>query len=79
MDKQMIDNVHDLVDYSMHDLFIVTKNYKTETVNIYIGFFEKPVEIKLPVADIIKLKHSAKGFFKYLREKITEGIKERIK
>lgn len=78
MTKQMIDDVYDLVDITIRDMFLVTRDYKTETVNICFGFFEKPIEIKLQVADIVKLKNSAKGFFKYLREKITEGLKERI-
>jgi len=76
MDKQMIDDVGDLIDITIHDMLLITKYYKAETINIYFGFLEEQIMIELPVAEIMLYKNSVKGFFKYLREKITEKIKE---
>jgi len=77
MNKQMIDDVCNLVNITMSDLILVTRNYNTGTVDIYLGFLKKSVTVKLSVADIVRLKNSAKGFFEYQREKITEEIKEK--
>lgn len=78
MDRVEINSMRDLVDITFRDMYLVTIDPKNETIDIDCYFLVPPKEIKLPFAKLWGFKNSAKGFINYLKEKITEGLKEKL-
>lgn len=78
MDKIKIDDMWDLVSVIMPDLYSVTRDHETKTINIYFWFFKKEIIIKLPVDEIMDFKNSASNFLDYLKGKITERVREEL-
>lgn len=77
MTRKEIEDVRELVDSTFGDLYLTTINFKDEVINIDCYFLVPPKKIKLPFAELWGFKGSAKKFINYLKEKITEGLKEK--
>lgn len=77
MNRTEADSIRDLIDITFKDMYRIYVNPKDETIDINCYFLTEPKEIKLSLAGLMLCKNSAKGFINYLKEKITEGLKEK--
>lgn len=78
MDKKEIENVRDLVDTTLDDLYdlTVTTDFERKTIKVDCFIFGERKIIELPIIGLTLYRNSAKGFIDYLKEKMTEGLKE---
>ena len=76
MNKEKIDDVYDLIDITIRDLYDITIKIGPErkTIDINCYFFGERKIIKLPMTEIKLHWDSAKDFIDYLKEKMTEGL-----
>jgi hypothetical protein len=74
------DNVLDLVSVTIRDLYDITvrTGFERKTIDVECFLFGEWKTIKLPVAELMLYRNSAKGFINYLKEKMTEGLKEKL-
>lgn len=72
-----INDMYDLVNVTFRDMYCINIDHEKKTIDIDCFFFTKRVGIKLPIAELMLYKDSAKGFLNYLKEEITRQVKEK--
>lgn len=78
--KEIIEfgDVYDLVDVTIKDLYHITviRDPDKKIISVSYYLFGKSKVVKLPLAELKLYIGSAKSFINYLKEKMTEGLKE---